>query len=109
MDIYASHHSYIGDYKNIGLNSDNKLVSMGNAGNCYDMYSDAGINRQEDFNKEKLSFDYEANRAVTILMMQAFVQSRIMMPIPISITMWTLGIMVQIRVLAMALLRGTAR
>ena len=51
MDIYASHHSYIGDYKNIGLNSDNKLVSMGNAGNGYDMYSNAGINGQADLNK----------------------------------------------------------
>lgn len=57
MDIYASHHSYIGDYKNIGLNSDNKLVSMGNAGNGYDMYSNAGINGQADLNKAKLSFD----------------------------------------------------
>lgn len=57
MDVYASHHSYIGDYKNIELNSDNKLVSMGNAGNGYDMYSNAGINGQADLNMAKLSFD----------------------------------------------------
>lgn len=57
MDVYASHHSYIGDYKNIAPNAKHKLVSTGNTFGGYDMYSDAGVNGQADLNKATLSFD----------------------------------------------------
>ncbi len=49
MDVYASHQSYIGDYRNIGLSgepgADRKLVQNGDeTWNGYDMVSKAGVN-----------------------------------------------------------------
>ena len=57
MGVYASHHSYIGDYKNIAPNAEHKLTSTGNTVGGYDLYSEAGVNGLADLNKATLSFD----------------------------------------------------
>ncbi len=57
MDIYASHHSYVGRYSDIALGTDGKLDGTGSGWNGYDMYSNAGINGQANLSRAILSFD----------------------------------------------------
>ena len=57
MDIYASHHSYIGKYADISRSDDGKLKGSGSRWNGYDMYSNAGVDGQANLKKAILSFN----------------------------------------------------
>ena len=57
MSVYGSHHSYIGDYKNMQFDADGMLKSAGGSWNGYDLYSTAGANAQADLGKAVIAFD----------------------------------------------------
>ena len=57
MDVYASHHSYIGKYNGIAADGSYKLKSSGEKWSGYDMCSNAGVNGRADLAKASLSFD----------------------------------------------------
>lgn len=63
MDVYASHNSYIGDYRNIGLSGnpgeDASLVETDKSArmkSCYDMLSRAGVNGRLGWNGGSFQF-----------------------------------------------------
>lgn len=57
IDLYASHHSYIGKYADIARTDDGKLKGSGSKWNGYDLYSNAGVNGQANLSKAILSFN----------------------------------------------------
>ena len=57
MSVYGSHHSYIGDYRNMRFDADGMLKSAGDSWNGYDLYSTAGANAQADLGKAVIAFD----------------------------------------------------
>lgn len=59
MDVFASHHSYIGKYRKMWFDDDFRLTTAADKErwNGYDMMSVAGFNGQADLNKATLTFD----------------------------------------------------
>ena len=57
MDVYASHHSYVGNYSRIGLDGDGSLEGTGEKWKGYDMYSRAGVDGRACLDKAVLTFD----------------------------------------------------
>lgn len=59
MDVFASHHSYIGKYRKMWFDDDFRLTTAADKErwNGYDMMSVAGFNGQADLNKATLAFD----------------------------------------------------
>ena len=57
MGVYASHHSYFGNYKELGFNDKMNLSSTGTKQSGYDMYSTVGVDGRAYLNKAALTFD----------------------------------------------------
>ncbi|MGM9741993.1 MAG: hypothetical protein ACI3ZC_02920 [Candidatus Cryptobacteroides sp.] len=57
MAVYASHHSYIGKYRNEHFDSDGTLDFAGGSHDGYDMETLAGIKGRTDFNKGVFTFN----------------------------------------------------
>lgn len=57
LNVYASHHSYVGQYRTIRFDENLKLSDSGHNWSGYDLYSKAGVNGQIDLDKAALMFD----------------------------------------------------